>query len=129
MAEKYIKAFEQLAKQGNTLILPSNAGDISHMVAQVRIHQETSSIFTWRMIIMCVRLQAMSIYKTVGGHQPANQSNAPKSLGGSTSYNAALGRASLENIENSPQASESLEEQTNEGELQEEQVRARSRLD
>ena len=36
VAEKYIHAFEQLAKEGNTLILPSNAGDISHMVAQVR---------------------------------------------------------------------------------------------
>ena len=35
VAEKYIQAFEHLAKEGNTLILPSNTGDVSSMVAQV----------------------------------------------------------------------------------------------
>ena len=35
VAEKYIHAFEQLAKEGNTILLPSNTGDVSNMVAQV----------------------------------------------------------------------------------------------
>ncbi len=34
MAEKYIGAFEKLAKESNTLLLPSQAGDPSSMVAQ-----------------------------------------------------------------------------------------------
>ncbi|XP_074649923.1 stomatin-like protein 2, mitochondrial [Tubulanus polymorphus] len=43
IAEKYIEAFGKLAKEGNTVLLPSNTGDISSMVTQ-----------------------ALSIYKTVG---------------------------------------------------------------
>ena len=35
IAEKYVTAFQELAKTNNTLIIPSNAGDISSMVAQV----------------------------------------------------------------------------------------------
>lgn len=46
VAENYVQAFGNLAKTGNTLILPSNAGDISSMVAQ-----------------------AMSAYKTVAESQ------------------------------------------------------------
>uniref|UniRef100_A0A1B0BIA7 Band 7 domain-containing protein n=1 Tax=Glossina palpalis gambiensis TaxID=67801 RepID=A0A1B0BIA7_9MUSC len=42
LAEQYISAFKHLAKTNNTLILPSNAGDISSLVTQ-----------------------AMSVYKTV----------------------------------------------------------------
>lgn len=34
IAEQYVHAFNKLAKSTNTLILPSNAGDISSMVAQ-----------------------------------------------------------------------------------------------
>lgn len=34
LAEQYITAFKQLAKVNNTLILPSNVGDISSFVAQ-----------------------------------------------------------------------------------------------
>lgn len=34
MAEQYISAFKHLAKTNNTLILPSNAGDISSLVTQ-----------------------------------------------------------------------------------------------
>lgn len=34
VAEKYVSAFEKLAKTNNTLILPSNAGDVSSFVAQ-----------------------------------------------------------------------------------------------
>uniref|UniRef100_T1IWT4 Band 7 domain-containing protein n=1 Tax=Strigamia maritima TaxID=126957 RepID=T1IWT4_STRMM len=48
VAEQYVKAFEQLAKRSNTLILPSNTGDVSNMVAQ-----------------------AMSIYKSL--HKPQEQ--------------------------------------------------------
>ena len=36
VAEQYIAAFSKLAKQGNTILLPSNAGDVTSMVAQVR---------------------------------------------------------------------------------------------
>merc|ERR1719278_789235 len=34
VAEKYVSAFQELAKTNNTLILPSNTGDVSAMVAQ-----------------------------------------------------------------------------------------------
>lgn len=34
VAEKYVTAFQALAKTNNTLILPANAGDVSNMVAQ-----------------------------------------------------------------------------------------------
>ncbi|KAF9198399.1 hypothetical protein BGZ49_000787 [Haplosporangium sp. Z 27] len=34
VADKYVDAFAQLAKEGNTLILPANAGDAAGMVAQ-----------------------------------------------------------------------------------------------
>ena len=36
VAEKYVSAFSELAKTNNTLILPSNTGDVSSMVAQVK---------------------------------------------------------------------------------------------
>jgi len=34
IAEKYVAAFEKLAKEGNTILLPTNAGDPASMVAQ-----------------------------------------------------------------------------------------------
>lgn len=34
LAEQYVRAFDKLARTNNTLILPSNAGDISSMVGQ-----------------------------------------------------------------------------------------------
>ena len=34
LAEQYLEAFGQIAKQGNTIVLPANAGDASSMVAQ-----------------------------------------------------------------------------------------------
>ena len=34
VAEKYVDAFGKIAQQGNTMIVPSNAGDVSGMVAQ-----------------------------------------------------------------------------------------------
>lgn len=34
MAEQYIEAFEKLAKSNNTMILPSNPGDVTGLVAQ-----------------------------------------------------------------------------------------------
>ncbi len=37
VAEKYVTAFQELAKANNTLILPANTGDVSGMVAQVCI--------------------------------------------------------------------------------------------
>jgi hypothetical protein len=35
VAEKYVAAFQELARTNNTLILPANTGDVSSMVAQV----------------------------------------------------------------------------------------------
>ena len=35
VAEKYVGAFQSLAKTNNTLILPANTGDVTGMVAQV----------------------------------------------------------------------------------------------
>lgn len=35
IAEQYVNAFNKLAKVNNTLILPSNVGDVSTFVAQV----------------------------------------------------------------------------------------------
>lgn len=37
VAEQYVSAFSNLAKQTNTIILPSNTGDISSMVTQVSL--------------------------------------------------------------------------------------------
>ena len=33
VAEQYISQFGELAKKGNTLILPANAGDVASMIA------------------------------------------------------------------------------------------------
>lgn len=35
VAEQYVSAFSKLAKESNTILLPSSTGDISGMVAQV----------------------------------------------------------------------------------------------
>ena len=35
IAEQYVSAFGNLAKKGNTILLPTNTGDISGMVSQV----------------------------------------------------------------------------------------------
>ena len=34
VAEKYVAAFSELAKQGTTVLLPANTGDVGGMVAQ-----------------------------------------------------------------------------------------------
>ena len=39
IAEQYVSAFSNLAKKGNTVLLPTNTGDISGMVSQVNIRQ------------------------------------------------------------------------------------------
>ncbi len=36
IAERYIDAFSKLAKTNNTMLLPSETGDVSTMVAKVR---------------------------------------------------------------------------------------------
>jgi regulator of protease activity HflC (stomatin/prohibitin superfamily) len=43
VAENYVEAFGNLAKTGNTLILPSNAGDVASMVAQAMSAYKTVS--------------------------------------------------------------------------------------
>lgn len=52
VAEQYVNAFNQLARTNNTLILPSNAGDVSSLVGQ-----------------------AMSIYKTIANEQKNETTN------------------------------------------------------
>jgi regulator of protease activity HflC (stomatin/prohibitin superfamily) len=57
LAEQYIQAFGELAKKGNTMLLPSNAGDPASMVAQ-----------------------AMGVYDSVKKHMSrGSPSNAPPS--------------------------------------------------
>ena len=41
VAEQYVSAFSNLAKESNTILLPSNTGDISSMVTQVKQHLHT----------------------------------------------------------------------------------------
>lgn len=37
VAEQYVSAFSKLAKESNTILLPSHTGDISSMVTQVAL--------------------------------------------------------------------------------------------
>jgi hypothetical protein len=37
VAELYVQAFQKLAQKGNTLILPSNVGDVTSAVSQASI--------------------------------------------------------------------------------------------
>ena len=36
VAEQYVQAFGNIAKEGNTVVLPMNSGDVSGVVTQVR---------------------------------------------------------------------------------------------
>jgi len=47
VAEQYVAAFSNLAKTGNTILLPSNTGDVASMVTQ-----------------------AMKVYKTLASSSP-----------------------------------------------------------
>lgn len=38
VAELYVQAFQKLAQKGNTIILPSNVGDVTSAVSQVSIN-------------------------------------------------------------------------------------------
>lgn len=44
VAEQYVKAFSELAKTNNTLILPADTANVSATVAQVRTHSIISDI-------------------------------------------------------------------------------------
>ena len=44
VAEQYVAAFSNLAKTSNTVILPSNAGDVSSMVTQVGRHFQSFKV-------------------------------------------------------------------------------------
>lgn len=37
IAEKYVSAFSNLAKETNTVVLPANPGDVTGMVTQVSL--------------------------------------------------------------------------------------------
>jgi len=45
VAEQYVKAFSQLAKTNNTLILSNDAGDVAKMTSQVSQHLMLLSLF------------------------------------------------------------------------------------
>ena len=56
VAEKYVSAFQELARTNNTLILPANTGDVSNMVAQVFSYGLLSykvSLFHFLLFYMC----------------------------------------------------------------------------
>ncbi|KAG2486570.1 hypothetical protein HYH03_014740 [Edaphochlamys debaryana] len=65
VAEKYLEAFRQLAKESTTLVLPANAGDPSSVVAQ-----------------------AMAIYKSVSNSPTAAAVNAAAAAGGGRTASA-----------------------------------------
>lgn len=44
MAEQYVNAFSKLAKDSNTVLLPSNPSDVTSMVAQVRALEDKRTI-------------------------------------------------------------------------------------
>ena len=73
VAEQYVAAFEKLARTNNTLILPSNAGDISNVVGQ-----------------------AMSIYSTITNNQ-SGQNSAHPAFKGSDIEEYYSDREELEN--------------------------------
>lgn len=41
VTEQYMSAFSKLAKDSNTVLLPANTSDITHMVAQVSVGGRT----------------------------------------------------------------------------------------
>ena len=52
VAEQYVSAFSNLAKQSNTVLLPTNTGDISGMVSQVCI---CAQFCVWRLVCTAPR--------------------------------------------------------------------------
>uniref|UniRef100_A0AAY4AMX4 Stomatin-like protein 2, mitochondrial n=1 Tax=Denticeps clupeoides TaxID=299321 RepID=A0AAY4AMX4_9TELE len=76
VAEQYVAAFSNLAKESNTIILPSNTGDISSMVTQVKYGlvcspsqcfciQKHSQLYQAVTMPSFFLLQAMTIYSTL----------------------------------------------------------------
>lgn len=77
VAEKYVTAFQELARTNNTLILPSNSGDVTSMVAQVRQVKNASQI---SLIDFYSFHQAMSIYSNLQKNdQPQHGSKSESS--------------------------------------------------
>lgn len=85
IAEEYVHAFNKLARTSNTLILPSNVGDVTSLVGQ-----------------------AMSIYSTVAKHTAQTQGNsgggATEARSSAPDVSALLERSILER----PVASENV---------------------
>ncbi|WIA36136.1 hypothetical protein OEZ86_007483 [Tetradesmus obliquus] len=71
VAEQYVEAFRQLAKEGNTLLLPANAADPASMVAQ-----------------------ALSVYQTMQQHGPQQQQQQALLPGEGRSSSGAAGGGS-----------------------------------
>ena len=83
VAEKYVSAFQELARTNNTLILPSNTGDVSSMVAQVKIFLQV--FLSFGLFFLTLFFQALGIYNQLKDKQPqiqeisANHSTSPDS--------------------------------------------------
>lgn len=71
VAESYVDAFSNLAKTSNTVLLPTNTGDVSSMVAQVSEHRPlklqtvrwAASWFTAKKISTLVQQERLSKLK------------------------------------------------------------------
>ena len=62
VAEQYVAAFGHLAKTGNTILLPTNTGDISSMVGQVRQRKAQKQKYTCYITLAanCKRLETLA---------------------------------------------------------------------
>lgn len=79
VAEQYVSAFSNLAKESNTVLLPTNTGDISGMVTQVLPPHFRPGIMhcifcVWtrlkRSLDLSSYAQAMTIYSTLAKPKP-----------------------------------------------------------
>uniref|UniRef100_A0A671RME0 Stomatin-like protein 2, mitochondrial n=1 Tax=Sinocyclocheilus anshuiensis TaxID=1608454 RepID=A0A671RME0_9TELE len=88
VAEQYVSAFSNLAKESNTILLSSNTGDISSMVTQVWLHSyiwhiifpnNNNHVPSWHVyLIVLFCLQAMAIYGSLSKTQSTADSATPE---------------------------------------------------
>jgi regulator of protease activity HflC (stomatin/prohibitin superfamily) len=76
IAEQYVKAFGELAQKGNTLLLPTNAGDVSGMVAQ-----------------------ALAIYQNISARSPVRPNSDHAGAGETQQHNASSGSQSKDSFD------------------------------
>ncbi|XP_007441510.1 stomatin-like protein 2, mitochondrial [Python bivittatus] len=82
VAEQYVQAFSQLAKESNTVLLPTNTGDVTSMVAQVSLEHKRQASGTrpagrWRVpreeaqpSLVCRRTETAAERRESGGDGP-----------------------------------------------------------